>query len=63
VGLHALPNLGPILSSLKLIPAMVASAASYAVILGAFAIVQRQARQAGKIRSAAPTEITYFSRS
>ena len=62
VGLHALLNLGPILSALKLIPAMVASAASYAVILGAFAIVQHQARQTEKTSLATSGEITYLSR-
>lgn len=62
VGLHALINLGPILLALKLIPATVSSLGSYAVILGAFFIFQKQARTAQKLSGVAVQEIVYFER-
>ncbi len=62
VGLHALINLGPILLALKLLPATLASAASYAVILGAFALFQKNLRSARKSSGTLPKEIVYFER-
>ena len=62
VGLHAMINLGPILSGLKLIPAAMSSLGSYAAILGAFLIFQHQARDAKRSSSSAPQEIVYFER-
>jgi uncharacterized membrane protein YhfC len=62
VGLHALINLGPVLLALKLIPAAVASVASYLVILAAFVIFQNNIRRARKLTGIAPDEIIYFER-
>jgi uncharacterized membrane protein YhfC len=62
VGLHALINLGPILLALKLIPGTVSSMVSYAAILGAFVIFQKNERTAKKMNGIAPQEIIYFER-
>jgi uncharacterized membrane protein YhfC len=62
VGLHALINLGPILSALKLIPATASSLLTYAVILGAFLLFQRQARIARTVSGLVPREVVYFER-
>jgi hypothetical protein len=62
VGLHALINLGPILLALKLIPATVASLASYAAILLAFLIFQKEEHTAKQRSGIAPKEIVYFER-
>lgn len=60
VGLHAIINLGPILLAFKLMPAGVASIASYAVILISFLIFQKYSRTAGKISGREPEEVIYF---
>jgi uncharacterized membrane protein YhfC len=62
VGLHALINLGPILLALKLIPAVASSLGSYAVILAAFVIFQRNISTIRKRGGSAPLEIIYFQR-
>jgi uncharacterized membrane protein YhfC len=62
VGLHALINLGPILLVLKFIPATVANLASYAAILLAFLIFQKNERAAKQISGIVPKEIVYFER-
>lgn len=62
VGLHALINLGPILLALKLIPVMLSSLVSYAAIIGAFFIFQKQARMAQKLSGNVSEEIVYFER-
>ena len=62
VGLHALINLGPILAALKLIPAAVSSIESYAVILAAFFIFQKNMRILKKISGTEPVEKIYFQR-
>jgi uncharacterized membrane protein YhfC len=62
VGLHALVNLGPILSALKLLPASAASLGTYVTLLAAFVIFQKNlgaARKAGDNRHE-PGEIIYF---
>lgn len=62
VGLHALINLGPILLALKLLSATVSSLGSYAVILLAFLIFQRNERSAKKLSGIVPREVVYFER-
>jgi hypothetical protein len=62
VGLHALINLGPILVALRLIPAAVSSIGSYAVILAAFVIFQRNMHILKKISGNEPIEKIYFQR-
>jgi len=62
VGLHILINLGPILLALKLIPAFVASMASYAVIILALVIFQKNLQHARRITDGEPQEIVYFQR-
>lgn len=62
VGLHALINLGPILLALKLTPAPVSSAGSYAVILAAFLLFQRVIRTAKKASGQETGEVVYFER-
>lgn len=59
-GLHALINLGPILLALKILPAMVSSLGSYAAIILAFLIFQKQMRNVQKSQGVAPREIVYF---
>jgi len=62
VGLHALLNLGPILSALKLISPTLASFGTYAAILLAFLIVMRKGRLARKDGAVTAGQINYFSR-
>ncbi|MBL8061728.1 MAG: hypothetical protein JNK32_01825 [Anaerolineales bacterium] len=62
VGLHALINLGPVLMALKLTPASVSSAGSYAVILAAFLLFQRHTRTAKKASGQETGEVIYFER-
>jgi uncharacterized membrane protein YhfC len=62
VGLHALINLGPILLALKLTPAPVSSAGSYAFILAAFLLFQRHARTAKRTSGQETGEVVYFER-
>jgi hypothetical protein len=62
VGLHALINLGPILLALKLIPAMAASLSTYAAILAAFHLFQRNDSKLKALRGLATKEIIYFER-
>jgi len=63
VGFHALINLGPILTALKLTPASVSSFGSYAIILGAFLLFQRYTRTARKMSGNEIEEIIYLERS
>jgi hypothetical protein len=60
VGLHALINLGPILSALKIIPAAISSLGIYAAILAAFVIFQNNMRAIGRMSGSAPVEKIYF---
>jgi len=62
VGLHALINLGPILSILKLIPSTVSSMGTYIAILVAFALFQKNISKAKRISGIEKTEIIYFER-
>jgi hypothetical protein len=62
VGLHALINLGPILLALKLIPATVSGLGTYAAILIAFLVFQKEERTAGQISGVVSREIIYFER-
>lgn len=62
VGLHALINLGPILLALKLIPQAASSMGSYAAILAAFVIFQKNEHAARKMDEKEPYEIVYFER-
>jgi uncharacterized membrane protein YhfC len=62
VGLHALINLGPVLSALRLIPATVSSMGTYIAILTAFVIFQKNISGAKKISGSAKEEIIYFER-
>jgi hypothetical protein len=62
VGLHALINLGPILLALKLLPATISSLGSYAAILLAFLIFQKNERAAKTRNGIVPKEIIYFER-
>jgi len=62
VGLHALINLGPILLALKLTPAPVSSAGSYAAILAAFLLFQHHVRTAKKASGQETGEVVYFER-
>ena len=62
VGLHALINLGPILLAVKRIPGPASSIASYAVILAAFIIFQKNIRSARKSNGIQPSEVIYFQR-
>jgi uncharacterized membrane protein YhfC len=61
-GLHALINLGPILLALKLIPMAVSGMATYAAILGAFVLFQKNMRTLKKLSGTQPVEIIYFQR-
>jgi uncharacterized membrane protein YhfC len=62
LGLHALINLGPILMAHKLIPAAVSGIASYAVILAAFFLFQRNMGIQKKNSGIEPAEKIYFQR-
>jgi uncharacterized membrane protein YhfC len=62
VGLHALINLGPVLAALKLIPVAVSSMGSYAVILVAYFIFQKNMRILKKTSGTEPVETVYFQR-
>ena len=62
VGLHALINLGPILLALQLVPEAVSSIASYAVILAAFLIFQKNLHTAKRMNGTQTDEIVYFER-
>jgi uncharacterized membrane protein YhfC len=62
VGLHALINLGPMLLALKLIPAPVAAIGTYAAILAAFVIFQKNVRRLKILNGTEPVEILYFQR-
>ena len=62
LGLHALINLGAILLGLKLIPASVASVASYAAILVAFMIFQKKLQTAKRDTGTVSGEVIYFER-
>ena len=62
VGLHALINLGPILLALKLTPASVSSAGSYAIILATFLIFQKYARTAKSVSGQELGVVVYFER-
>lgn len=62
VGLHVLINLGPILLALKLTSVSVSSAGSYAVILAAFLLFQKYARDAKKASGQETREVVYFER-
>ena len=62
VGLHALINLGPILLAVKRIPEPVSSMGSYAVILAAFVIFQKNIRIARQSSGIEPSEVIYFQR-
>ena len=61
-GLHALINLGPILLALRLIPEAVSSLVSYAAILAAFLIFQKNLRTAKRMNGTPSDEIIYFER-
>ena len=60
IGLHALINLGPILLALKLISAAISSLGSYAAIILAYLLFQKQVRHIQKSQGMAPREIVYF---
>lgn len=62
VGLHALINLGPILLALKLVSMPVSVMGSYAAILTAFIIFQRNLRRQRRLNGSEPAEILYFQR-
>jgi uncharacterized membrane protein YhfC len=62
VGLHALINLGPILSALKLIPVTISSIGTYTAILIAFILFQRSMSKAKKRSGMEEREIIYFER-
>ena len=62
MGLHALINLGPILLALNLLSAPVASIGTYAAILAAFVIFQKNMRSLKILNGTEPAEIIYFQR-
>ena len=62
VGLHALINLGPVLSVLKLVPPTISSMGTYAAILIAFVLFQRSIRTAKNTSGMEKKEIIYFER-
>jgi len=62
VGLHALINLGPVLSALKLIPATIASMGTYTAILIAFVLFQKSLSKAKKSSGVEAKEIIYLER-
>lgn len=62
VGLHALINLGPVLSAIKLIPSTVSSLGTYIAILIAFILFQKNVTRAKKISGIEEKEIIYFER-
>lgn len=61
-GLHALINLGPILLALKLLPTIVSGLISYAAILAAFLLFQKNEHIAKKESGIVPQEFVYFER-
>lgn len=62
VGLHALINLGPVLTALKLIPSIVSSMGTYIAILVAFVLFQKNLSKIKKSNGIEKKEIIYFER-
>ena len=62
VGLHALINLGSILSALKLLPATLSSMGTYVAILISFVLFQRSMSAAQTSSGIEKREILYFER-
>lgn len=62
VGLHALINLGPVLTALKLIPSIVSSMGIYIAILVAFVLFQKNMSKGKKINGIEKKEVIYFER-
>jgi hypothetical protein len=62
VGFHALINLGPVLSALKMIPSTISSMGTYITILIVFLLFQKNISRAKKISGIEEKEIIYFER-